>query len=126
MLEVQRTGEEHVPCMWFVICENTTDIQVAHSVLGWTACCEGCATTVGVAVPPPVSGWRVRATFTEHGWQREKTSSFLNPLKAKCLENVKMNVELWHPKAEDIQLEVVGPVVAAGWGKGAWTESFKS
>lgn len=127
MSNARRTGEEPAPCMWFLLCDNTTDIEVDHVVLGWTACCEGCATVVGVEVPPPVSGWRVRATFIENGWKREKTTSFSNPLKSKCLSNVQRDIELWHPKAENIELEILSPIIqGAGWGSGKWTEAFKS
>lgn len=74
---------------------------------------------------PPVKGWRVRASFNERGWRREKTEAFFNPSQEKCLANIQLNIELWHPDAEDIQLEIVGPVPQANWGSGTWVDSFR-
>lgn len=73
-----------------------------------------------------VAGWRVRATFMERGWRRTKTEGFFNPDQDVCLENIKIRVELWHPNAEDIQLEVVSSIPKGkGWGDGEWTQAFK-
>jgi hypothetical protein len=127
MSDTRRTGEEPVPCLWFAMCDQTTDIESNHPVLGWTPICEGCAKVVGLEVPPQPAGWRVRATFTQRGWKRTETKAFMNPLKAKCVENIRMQVQLWHPEIDEMHLEVLGPVYsgASNWGSGRWTESFK-
>lgn len=125
MTESRRTGREPEPCLWFALCEETTDIELKHVVLGWTTCCERCLSVIGHEPPLECGGWRVRATFMEHGWERTKTQAFYNPLHEKCLDNIRRNIELWHPHAEDLQLEVIG-MVRSGWGDAPfWSEAFK-
>lgn len=125
--QARRTGEEHVPCMWFAMCDRTTDLELNHPVLGWTACCDRCAEAVGVTVPPQVKGWRVRVHFTVgEESERTETKAFMHPLKAKCESNVLDSAMRWHRTGRDFRTEVMGPVYDTGWGSGAWTEAFKS
>lgn len=130
--DVRRTGEEPVTCRYFALCnEEQTDAEYYHPVLGWLPICESCARTVSLELPPRPSGWRVRVKFTPApgALPRTETRAFMSPLRRVALANVRFNVELWHPRAEDIEPEIIGPVLrpeGSHWGSGKWTESFKS
>jgi hypothetical protein len=130
MTEIRRTGEEAVQCMWFAMCDSTTDLEVNHPTLGWTPCCAGCATVVGIAVPPEIAGWRVRVHFLLGDSERTETSAFHSPIKATAEWHVLESAKRWHKTGTNFRAEVLHPVYRgrtdSDWGSGAWTKAFKS